>query len=205
MIIMRTLIIIFCFSFIGCNSKQALYQDIKSKGVLIAGSTDQYELKNSIQILNNDESEFATIYRNNEGEIIKSITDSLKIRAFYPDYSIVIFDSKKSEEGYEIFVNGDWKKIKPNNNLSFVLWENFIEQIYLGLKLENPLRVKKSDTSKIIRGYEDLYYEVLERDGDWIKVRCWKDCEGCPKGKIIEGWIKWKNDQKLLVNLYYIC
>lgn len=205
MIIIRILIIVLGFSFIGCNSRQALSQEIKSKGVLIAGDTDQYELKSPIEVLDKDGKTFITIKKSENGEIVKSIKDSLEIRAFYPDYSIIIFDSKQTGDGYEVFINGSWRKLKSNKELNFLSWENFIEKIYLGLTSESPLHVIKDDTSKIIEGYKELYYEVIERDGDWLKVRCWEDCEGCPQGRIIEGWVRWRNKEQLLVDLYYIC
>ncbi|MDB9954821.1 hypothetical protein OAD49_04595 [Flavobacteriaceae bacterium] len=204
--ILKTLSIFLLTVFISCSTKKALSQDIKSDGVLIVGKTNHYGLNDkSLKILNLDGSDYIDIYINEDGEILKSNTDSLKIRAFFPDYNIIIFDSKKTDNDYKVFVNEKWKKIKSGNNLSFVLWEDFIEQIYLGLTNQSPLYSEKNTKSKIIENYKNYYYEVLTRDEEWLKVRCWIDCEGCPQGEIIEGWIKWRKKQKLLVELYYIC
>ena len=31
------------------------------------------------------------------------------------------------------------------------------------------------------------------------------NCDGCPNGKIMSGWTRWKKDNKLVVKLFYVC
>lgn len=136
---------------------------------------------------------------NNEPDIsIRSFDDGF-------DSPLMVFDAKQTGETYQVFVNGEWRLINYAKPLVFKKWGDFISDIYVKLTQSSPLRLAKDDSSEIVEKYNQYHYEVVQVDGDWLKVRCWLDCEGCPDGQIVEGWVKWRDNQKLLVDLYYLC
>lgn len=198
--------IIFC-SLYSCNSqpKKSL-NDIKTEGVLIAGSITHYRLEEDIKIVNNDNTIYTTISRKENQEIVlRPQVKKIEIRAFYPDYDIIIFDADKKENEYLVYVGSEVKRIVSYSGLTYMNWEDFISGIYLGLTDESPLKTLKDDNSETIKDYKLYSYEVTSVEGDWLKVRCLKDCEGCPSGTMVEGWVKWRNKNQLLVELFYLC
>ena len=66
--------------------------------------------------------------------------------------------------------------------------------------LLNPVRVKPSDDAEVVIREADL--TITEYNGDWAKVIN-NECNGDQTFK--EGWIRWRNGDKLLVRIYYLC
>jgi len=199
-------------------------------GVVIANNGFQ-----KINILNDDGSLYLKLYKTNEGEIKlnylqlernNSILNSIKayypfyyeqykkykaplpqlsIRAFYPDYNIVVFDSKISNGQYKVFINGKWKTIKLEKSVSYQTWEAYLKNIYIKADNEHPLYQSNSEHSKVLSKDSNFSYKVIAVNGEWIKVKCSNECEGCVGNKAITGWIRWKNQNMILLNLYYEC
>jgi hypothetical protein len=173
--------------------------------VLIAGSTTHYETPDTVKVLNKNNSLYLNIYKDENHKMIHPQIDSIAIRAFYPDYDIVIFDANKKANFYQIFINGQEKKINFSEGLKYLDWNEFIGKVYVGVTQKSPLKVSKDKNADVVQNFKQYYYEVIDVKGDWIKVQCWKDCGGCPVDKKIEGWVKWRDENKLLLDLYYIC
>ena len=129
----------------------------------------------------------------------------LAIRAFFPDYNIAVFDAVKLKRGYNVFINGSWKYIDLGKSIDYKDWNLFIKQVFVKVDKKYPLYKEDNAKSALVSTCEDYSYKVLEVKGDWIKVTCYNECEGCPKGKILSGWIRWKERDSILLELFYSC
>lgn len=226
------LLLLVCFS---CNSQNNDGR-LLSEGVLLPPNGGIF-WEDTVSVLNQDGSEYAKIWANENGItkvnypdssqmkniILKSFenyypdrfrdykkynnTPPIAIRSFDNGYDspLMVFDAKKLGEKYQVFVNGEWKGIKYPEPLVYKKWSEFILTVSVGITPVSPLRTTKGNSSEIIDDYEKYSYKVIKLDGDWLQVQCWSDCEGCPEGKIIQGWVKWKDGDRLLIELYYIC
>ena len=69
------------------------------------------------------------------------------------------------------------------------------------------MRLEPKATGKIVSGldYSELSFVCDEISGDWVKVTCNKACEGCIDGKVVTGWIRWKENGKVILKQYYTC
>lgn len=131
---------------------------------------------------------------------------AVAIRAFYPDYSILVLDSKKISNGYyQVFVNGRWKKIAKGGSLQYKEWGTFMKQVYVTPNKSNPVYSEKSTNSTVIDMTLDHSFRIIQVSKEWIQVECSEECEGCPKDGRIRGWLKWKQDNELLIDIYYAC
>jgi hypothetical protein len=205
----KYLIICFVLSYCLCfcnSNKQSL--PIFGEGV-IANLTKQgnFSFDNNIIIYNNDYTTYAKICRNKKGEITVLGVKNISIRAFFPDYEIIIFDAVKKENNvYKVYINGLWKLIKIQDGFQFYNWNDFIMHSYIELKKQTPLKKEPKNDSKTISNFDKYSYEVMEVKGEWVKLKCFYDCEGCPEtGEKIIGWVKWRDKNKILVKLFYIC
>lgn len=207
---------------------------IISKGVLYSNKESIFILPDSLSILNSDESINAKLLKQNdaikieysvnpidlknnkiskriypfyynENSKYKAPIPNIIIRAYYPDYGVFVMDANKiNNENYDVFLNGEWKKIK-NNNLHYKEWKDFIKDLLIKLPDNINLFSQKNIKSKKIKIIKDLSYRVIEVNGDWIKIECNKNCDNCVKKQKMKGWVKWRNRNKLMVYLYYVC
>lgn len=130
----------------------------------------------------------------------------LSIRAFYPDASVIVFDAIKVDNGYKVFVNGDWKLIKSTRGIQYQDWNNYMKRVYVRADKTHPLYKDCDTKSKIVSDDVENAYKVLEVKGDWIRVQCSQECEGCPdNNKILHGWIKWRDKKSIIIDLLYSC
>ncbi|WP_315815484.1 hypothetical protein [Paraflavitalea speifideaquila] len=153
---------------------------------------------------------FAAVYKDPKDDEYKisgpgknAITQA---RAFYPDYGILIFDSENGEkEGrYKVFLDNQVKFIylkELKQYSKFQYWATFIKDVFIQVDASNTVY---SDTIKLkkIAGSEEYGYKVVRVVGDWIYVECLKTCESCPPNKMISGWVRWKRNNMLLVELF---
>jgi hypothetical protein len=131
-----------------------------------------------------------------------------KILAYYDDYYIFHFLAKynKTDSSYYVRVGNSVRMIPKDASMEFLSWPEYILKFYCEASKENPLRSSSSDTSEVIKiDYERTGFKCLEINGDWVKVECDQECEGCPQGKKIKGWIRWKKDDNIILKQYFVC
>lgn len=227
-----TLLICLIFSLQKTFAQNGL---IISKGVLYSTKESIFILPDSLSILNNDESiNTKLLIQNDEIKIEYSVTQNelkdnqtlkkvypfyytenskynaplpnIVIRAYYPDYGVFVMDANKiNDKEYEVYINGEWKKIKSNNILIYKEWKDFIKTLLIKLPENVNLYSHENIKSKKIKTKNNLSYRVIEVNGDWIKIECNKNCDNCSKKQNIKGWVKWRNKNKLMVCFYYVC
>jgi len=127
-----------------------------------------------------------------------------------PDYFRLIFDCTKStDKYYQVVVDqktNEFGFIKKADSL--FKFETVIEYVSewttLGLdfdRTQNPLRQKPSDNATIISNDDQKKYKIwradkIEMKGDWLKVKI-RDNE--------QGWIRWRQNDKIVIRLYFAC
>ena len=191
---------------------RTLENSIKNTIGLIVLS-DKYGKNDFIRFYNEDGSlwyEFTYYYDASDNEF-EYANENFSPFAFHPDYSLLALKCVGEDKGrYEVIVNEETgvKKFvrKDDPTLKFETWEKHILRTFSVLfeEKENPLRenpngeLKKVEQSKIER------FAAVEVKGDWLKVQ-W-DTEDNPNNDLKKtdfGWIKWKEGEKLLIELFY--
>jgi len=166
-----------------------------------------YSEETKYKILNSDKTLFAKIESVNGNEPSCPKLKE-KILAYYDDYYIFHFRAKQSTlpNYFEVQIGSALKLIEKSNTMMIISLEDYILKYYCSASEQNPLRISPNDKSKSITiNYEDVGFSCLEIEGDWVKVRCNRECESCPNGKNITGWIRWRRNGKLILKQYYNC
>jgi len=159
------------------------------------------------KILNSDKTQFAEI-KSVDGNEPSCPKLKGKILAYYDDYFIFHFRAKQSIQPnyFEVKIGSVYKLIEKSNTMEIISQEDYILKYYCSASKQNPLKISPNEKSKSITiNFEDVGFVCLEIKGDWVKVKCNKDCEGCPNGKNIIGWIRWRKDRKVILKQYYNC
>jgi hypothetical protein len=179
------------------------------QGVLLLRSDSADFNDHTFSILNEDKTIFTTI-KSESGEEPSSSELKNNIIAYYPDYYIIHFEAIKiiNSSFYEVKIGNKLKLLPVGKYMEFLTWPEYILRFFCTVKEDNPLREEPFESAKELANlnYEELNFRCLDISGDWVKVRCNIDCEGCPpKNKEIEGWVRWKKDGIIILKQYYTC
>lgn len=128
--------------------------------------------------------------------------------AFHMDYAIIMFKCLEDKNGfYRVIVNeqtGLTKYIRKSKLWVLKSWEKHIcESVAsVGFELEsNPLRMKPEvNSTKIVEKSENLdpVFSPVETQGVWLKIKYWVN----EKEKF--AWIKWREANQIIVELWYL-
>lgn len=132
----------------------------------------------------------------------------IDIWCYDPEYHLIIFEGfNKVDNRYKVLYNGQWAFITYLPEITiYETWETHLQKCSFLTSNNNPLRLNPDDNSPKIEmdySHSAFIYEKLE--GDWVYVSCDINCEGCPNGKVVSGWLRWRKDDKLLVDIRYLC
>lgn len=182
-----------------------------TKGLIVL--SDKYGKNDFIRFYNEDGSlwyEFTYYYDDKDGEF-EYANENFAPFAFHQDYfSLALKCVGEDKNRYEVIVNeetGLKKFVRKNDTaLEFETWEEHILKTFSVVfdEKENSLRetpngkLKEVERSKIDR------FAAVEVKGDWLKVK-W-NTENNPNNdsrKTDFGWVKWKADEKLIIELFY--
>jgi hypothetical protein len=148
---------------------------------------------------------------NNNGSIWKSfvlstaaLSDSIDFFAYSPDNFLLVLRCIDSTAlFYEVVVNetvGTKKFIKRNDpTFEFQTWD---QHVLLAFSVEfndnvNPIRKHPTDTSLTVKKDEEEFYHPVLVNGNWMQIKWGYD------GEWEFGWIKWRDKDTLLVELFY--
>ena len=178
------------------------------EGVLILYTDYQKYDTDRYNLFNTDGTIFNTIY-SEEGEVITVKPFTEKILAYYPDYHIAHFNARlKNDSTYLVKVGNEYKQLMKTSTTSYLSWEEYILKFYCVTNNSNPLRDAPNDNAPIqkVLNYTQVHFICIEISGDWVKIKCDSECEGCsvdnPK---LSGWIRWKKDGKVILEQRYVC
>lgn len=177
------------------------YTEDKIRGNGIVSFT--MDINDRLTILNEDDSSFGEIVLN-EDMTYFTLTMPKKIvaRKVIPNYDFASFDfdceNVNADKDYlMIYINKQKKKIKKTDlKYTFSTLENYIKKQFVQLKECNLiLHGNVNPKSK------DQAFAVTEIKGDVIKIKSVKDCNGeDTRFYDIQGQVKWKSDDVLLIN-----
>jgi hypothetical protein len=174
-----------------------------STGLIVL--SDKYSKDDTIRIYNADGSlwyEFSFYYENQGGKFNER--SDFAPFAFHPDYFTLALRCVGEEKNrYEVVVNdesGLRKFVKKGDKvLRFQTWEYHVTEAF-AVQFENktnPIRVTPDGNQQDLNLPEDVTFHPVKINGEWLQVR-WES-EGSAKS----GWIKWKGNEQLLVELFY--
>jgi hypothetical protein len=174
-----------------------------SKGLIVL--SEKYGKDDAIRIYNDDGSiwyEF-TFYYEARGEKFNEIPDFAPF-AFHADYfTLALKCVGEEKDRYEVVVNEEsgLRKFvkKAERSLRFQDWEQHVMKAFsVGFDSKsNPLHAEPGKPAQNVELPEDTTFHPVEIKGQWLKVR-WES-----EGVTDSGWIKWKGDDQLFVELFY--
>jgi hypothetical protein len=160
----------------------------------------QLDIHKRLDILYPDESTFGFLVRN-EDDSFYTLDMPKKLLARYvvpeADFAKFDFDAEAVDTDKDyliIYANKEKLKVKKDGKkYTYQKWEDYVRSQTIELKDCNLL----NGSSK----YRDMAFDIMEVDGDRIKIKSNKDCFG-PDGNFtpVEGWVKWKKDGNLLID-----
>ena len=118
---------------------------------------------------------------------------------FKPDYDIFyIVCTEKTGLGYKILSANGKELLANKTDFDFISWEKFLLKT-TGIEniswKQNPLRKESTVTSLEVPFNDKENFIVKEVKNNWIKVK---------NENNEEGWIKWKEKEKLLIEIYLL-
>jgi hypothetical protein len=127
--------------------------------------------------------------------------------AFRPDYTpLHLRVVSKSALSYEVIANektGLRKFVKMWSSVQFQSWEQHILQTFSVVSLDsgNMLRESPAESAQVAVMPNDTLLHPVEISGEWLKVN-WetRNANSTERG---EGWIKWKEGNRLLIEWFY--
>ena len=166
-------------------------------------------ISNEFIILNLDGSLFEKFTFNTNDYLTQNGINHIIGRKFIPeeDFLSLIFDSNfynENDKFIMIYVNENLKKIeKSKYDVSFSIWIDYIKLSYIKLKKNNLLEVKSNFGYELSEeSIKNIYIvkEVIE--DELILVSTSTGC--CRRFNDVEGKVKWKKADKLLIDICVI-
>lgn len=161
----------------------------------------------TIKIFNKDGSlwyKFSYFYDDSNGKY-DFYNEDFNPLSFHPDYFLLALKvTSELNDYYEVVVNENtWikKYIKKNNPLlKFQTWEEHILSSVFAVGFDenkNPLRSYPSLSADTLYYDKDEFYYPNQIKGEWLQVK-WGS-----EGNWNYGWIKWKDKDRLLIEIFY--
>lgn len=157
-------------------------------------------------------SEFAFDGDDSELEVVGN--PEIKPLAFHSDYDLLDFRiTRVSRTWIEIIVNEVTKERKYVRGLTssgILTWAQYLGGKFAVDVHSQWILDQPADTRIFSPDYTEHRVEPVEVRGDWLKVRCVvrkpSDSnigEGVPAGESIEGWVKWRNGDDILITVFH--
>ncbi len=186
--------------------KQADIDSIKNtKGLIVL--SNRYGKNDFIRFYNEDGSlwyEFTFYYDDSDGKF-EYENENFAPFSFHQDYFVLALRCVGEDNShFEVIVNEETglKKFvrKADKTLKFETLEKHILKSFAidFNRTENPLRKIPEGEIKVVDLPKEITFHPVEVKGEWLKVR-WDNT----KKDTDFGWIKWKENDKILIELFY--
>jgi len=177
------------------------------------------KMKNAghVDLYNEDGKLFCRVFKKGNGDFSISrstngIDDNLlnNIRSCYLDHGVLIFDTDSTYSGGKIsvFVGNEKKYLDIQHMPGLVVaqsWPVFLKSIFFKMNPSAVMYTAGPNKGRKVAGAASYSYIVKGVKNDWVFVECVKTCAECPKGALIQGWVRWRDGGKLLIDVYYFC
>ena len=159
----------------------------------------QHDTSGVLPILNQD----GTVWKKFRFMEQTPLPDSLHPFAFGVDYPLMVFKcTRVDNDYYEIIVNESnlKKRIRKSEGYHFEPWaEHVLHVSSVGFDpSENPIRQHPDAAADTLDFDANESYYPEKIDNDWMQIK-WGE-----EGKWEYGWVRWKNEHKMLIELLYI-
>lgn len=151
--------------------------------------------------------EFTFYYDDSDGKF-EYQNDNFRAFSFHPDYSLISLRCVGEDKNrYEVIVNeetGLKKYVKKNDeNLRLESWEDHILNTFsIDLKKAKNKVFETLDGKELKPDFERIErFEAVEIKDDWLKVK-WEIPN--KKEEFELGWVRWKKDDIVLIDWFYI-
>lgn len=168
---------------------------IQGKGV----ASFQFKVNDRLNIYNEDDSEFGFIVLNEDLTFFTlQMPKKLVARKVIPEHDFATFDFDAEEENTHkeylfIYANGERRKVKKAEiSYTYLSWEEYIKTRPITLISCNPLK----------NAPKGMIFEVTTLEGERINIRSSQECAAeDTEFKVVEGWVKWRKGDTLMVDL----
>lgn len=161
----------------------------------------------SVKLYTEDDLFFGEVKYTQDLNFILKLPDQIIARKviFNSDFMAMDFDAKNPDSNKEyifIYLNKIRLKIKKADiGYSFLLWEDYIKYQIIQLKPNNLLHIEKNNSNEIEPHSSEHVYKITGINENVMTLT--STSSGCcshPKHESFEGWVRWKQDDVLLVN-----
>ncbi len=202
--------------------KFEMIQEAPKEGFLFVDISSIYYKEDELAILGKEQDTLAffkgsTVYiEENAYDIIDQehvYKEKVMVKSFDPEYGLFILNCIESptKDFYEVTINrgiGFINKMDVKKDLlNFKTPVEFVLEGFPNPTEDNPVRVNPSMEATIVANFLEYSYLSVEIEGDWLKVTDDKDCYPGeePSKKDIVGWIRWRKDGKLILDVRHLC
>lgn len=162
---------------------------------------------NNVKLYTEDDMFFGEIKYTQDLNFILKLPEEIIARKVIPnsDFMALEFDARRPESDKEylfIYLNKIRLKIKKADaGYDFSFWEDYIKYQIIQLKSNNLLHIEKDNLNVIEPHSGEHVYKVTEINENIMHLESTNS--GCcthPEHESFEGWVRWKQDNVLLVN-----
>lgn len=181
-----------------------------SLGVVVRSKN--YGEQDFIKIYNADDSlwyKFTFYYDDKKGPF-PSQNNNFQPFAFHPDYFLLALKCVgKTKNRYEVIVNEETglKKYVHSSDasLSFETWGQHIQKVFSVDITRSKSPLLKTKQGARINLPKDAFLHPVKVEDDWLMVK-WVSRERtrAKKEQYAFGWVKWRDQKRLLIELAYI-
>jgi hypothetical protein len=180
------------------NEKRITYDIGNSKGVVVVHVGDKVSKRFLIYNQNGDL--WATFAF--EGSLKSSLS---KIKPFAKDvdtYLLALNCIEITDKYYKVIVNENNKEAKyiriQDRSFQLKTWPKYILTCFSVAfdPKDNPIKTTASDKAKELTYNKDEFYHPVKFQGDWIQVK-WGD-----ETNWHYGWVKWRRNKTLILELF---
>lgn len=135
-------------------------------------------------------------------------------KGFWADAGYIFqFEYLRSNNNFiEVFIDSKKtivKKLLLDSTLfKTETWQEHIIGTMIDLnQLKNIIRASPSEAGTSMgleNATEDIIFIATKIQGEWLYIESESDC-GFEKNSIYNGWIRWRNGEKMLITLAYAC
>ncbi|MFY9618360.1 MAG: hypothetical protein WAQ99_01010 [Pyrinomonadaceae bacterium] len=151
--------------------------------------------------------EFSYFYDDSDGKFDYP-NDDFRPFAFHVDnFLLALKCTKRDDSSLEVIVNeetGLRKYVKADDPvLKLEEWDKFVLGVFAVTfdQNTNPLLEGPNDQTKKIAAPKSAIFRPVETRGNWLKVS-WQSVEE-QRTETVNGWIRWRNDETLLIDLSF--
>jgi hypothetical protein len=200
---------------------EALPAQVKPAPITLANTlgvvvlSNNYRENDFIQIYNEDGSLWHrfTFYYDDSDCDFEYDNEDFRPLAFHLDYFLLVLKCVRKIDGrYEVIVNKETKLKKyvraDDSTMKFETWEEHIVNV-ISVSFnqdENPLLEVPGGQPIIKKFFDKPRFISKEVKGNWLRVQWLRNEPLTNEAAIYDsGWVKWKKDGILLIELEYIC